>query len=352
MRLEKIAVEIGNMRWRAAIQRAEVPDNGTPKRIFWRANSARTKGSGWFFAKLQRFLMRTTAFFLVKISPPRFDNGNKEDSRINVAVFADAEKQDSVEDVLDSFIEFVPFKQIFTVVVLKQVACKFTTGFVEQIKKLDIQRAGTVGFDEPLLAGFAFARRSFWQRFKQLVNAASGDFVAGEQIPNFLRDERKFPKVPRFPKANIRLIRVRFATDDVNFEFLKVSQDGQRKIFVPGVAFGLESVTRVKFLGGFLGFANKTVVSISSEKIIGALLSPANFRATLNFDFAFGLNQSGAVFQIPAERTEKRIEKIITKLRLHITGTFEFAQTATENADQTIQFLFKGFKAGGVRHGE
>src|ERR1035437_2863451 len=163
MRLEKIAVEIGNMRWRAAIQRAEVPDNGTPKRIFWRANSARNKGSGWFFAKLQRFLMRTTAFFLVKISPPRFDNGNKEDSRINVAVFADAEKQDSVEDVLDSFIEFVPFKKIFTVVVLKQVACKFTTSFVEQIKKLDIQRAGTVGFDEPLLAGFAFARRSFWQ---------------------------------------------------------------------------------------------------------------------------------------------------------------------------------------------
>src|ERR1035437_6003704 len=352
MRLEKIAVEIGNMRWRAAIQRAEVPDNGTPEGVLGRTDAAVTIVGGRFIAKFKRLLMGATAFFLVVIAPPCLHDGNKKDSSINVAVFADAEKQDSVENVLDGFVEFIAFKQIFTVVVLKQVACKFTTGFVEQIKKLDIQRAGTVGFDEPLLAGFAFARRSFWQRFKQLVNAASGDFVAGEQIPNFLRDERKFPKVPCFPKANIRLIRVRFAADNVNFEFLKVSQDGQRKIFVPGIAFGLESVTRVKFLGGFLGFANKTVVSLSSEKIIGALLSPANFRATLNFDFAFGLNQSGAVFQIPAERTEKRIEKIIAKLRLHITGTFEFAQTATENADQTIQFLFKGFKAGGVRHGE
>src|ERR1035437_1713677 len=159
MRLEKIAIEIGNVRRRGAIQRAEVPDNGTPKRIFLRANSARTKVSGWFFAKLQRFLMRTTAFFLVKISPPRFDNGNKKDTRINIAVFADAEKQDAVEDVLDSFIEFVPFKQIFTVVVLKQVACKFTTGFVEKVEKFDIKR--TLGLDEPLLTRLAFARSDF-----------------------------------------------------------------------------------------------------------------------------------------------------------------------------------------------
>src|SRR5674476_277077 len=119
MRLEKIAVEIGNVRRRAAIQCAEVPDNGTPKRIFWRANSARTKVSGWFFAKLQRFLMRATAFFLVKISPPCFDDGNKEDSRINVAVFADAEKQDAVEDVLDSFVEFYAFEQVLAIVVLE-----------------------------------------------------------------------------------------------------------------------------------------------------------------------------------------------------------------------------------------
>src|ERR1035437_7802765 len=125
MRLEKIAIEIGNVRRRAAIQRAEVPDNDTPEGVLGRTDAAITIVGGRFIAKFKRLLMGATAFFLVVIAPPCLHDGNKKDSSINVAVFADAEKQDAVEDVLDSFIEFVAFKQIFAIVVLEQVSAKF-----------------------------------------------------------------------------------------------------------------------------------------------------------------------------------------------------------------------------------
>ena len=139
---------------------------------------------------------------------------------------------------------------------------------------------------------------------------------------------------------------------NVNFEFLKVSQDGEWQVFVPSIAFGLEGVTRVKFLGGFLGFTNKTVMAVCSEKIIGALLPPADFRAAFNFHLAMLLNQSGAVLHVPAKRAKKWIKIFKTEFGLVITVAFKFGQIAPEFFNETIQFFFKGFKAGCIRHGE
>jgi hypothetical protein len=49
---------------------------------------------------------------------------------------------------------------------------------------------------------------------------------------------------------------------------------------------------------------------------------------------------------------EERIEKTVTELRFTMTGTIKLGQTATEDADQTIQFVPEWFKARGGRHGE
>jgi hypothetical protein len=54
----------------------------------------------------------------------------------------------------------------------------------------------------------------------------------------------------------------------------------------------------------------KPVMGVGAKKIIGALLPPANFRAAFDFDFALGLNQSGADSPNPnRERAEEGLRK-------------------------------------------
>jgi len=40
----------------------------------------------------------------------------------------------------------------------------------------------------------------------------------------------------------VRLVEMRLAADDVDFELLEIGENGQRHAFVPSVALGLEGV--------------------------------------------------------------------------------------------------------------
>ena len=105
---------------------------------------------------------------------------------------------------------------------------------------------------------------------QDLVDAAGSNFVTGEQVPKLAGEEGVLPEVPGFPFAHLGVFNVGLAADDVDFHFLEVGEDGEREVFVPGVAFGLKGVTGTEFFGGFLGFANEAVAAIGAEKIIGA----------------------------------------------------------------------------------
>ena len=125
---------------------------------------------------------------------------------VNVAVFADAEKQDAVNDALDGFGELVAVEQFVVVVVFVDVRSEVAPGLVEKFQKVGVERAGAVGLDEPLLAGLARAGGFLGQCLQHLVNAAGGNLVAGEQIPKLAGNERVLAEVPAFPFADVRLV--------------------------------------------------------------------------------------------------------------------------------------------------
>ena len=79
-----------------------------------------------------------------------------------------------------------------------------------------------------------------------------------------------------------------------------------------------------------------TVAFVGTEEIIGALLTSLNLRAAFDLHLAFGLNQAGAVLQIPAECAEEGVEEIVAKLGFGVAGFFEFRQIAFESANQTV----------------
>ena len=92
----------------------------------------------------------------------------------------------------------------------------------------------------------------------------------------------------------------------------------------------------MKFLGGFLGLADKPVTLVSAEKIIGTLASTTDLRGALNLHFTFLLDEAGAVFHVPAERAEERIQKIVAQLRFGVAGFLEFTEAFAERFDETI----------------
>ena len=337
VRLEKIAVEKRDVRGRAAVERAKVADDGTPEGIFGRTDAVATIIGGRFFAQFKRLLMRAASgVFVAGLFAPRLDDALQRRAGVNVAVFANAEKEDAVNDALAGFGELVAFEQFVVVVVFVNVGSEVAPGLVEKFQKIIVERAIAVGLDEPLLAGLARAGGFLGQRIQRLINAAGGDFVAGEQIPKFAGNERVLAEVPAFPFADVRLVNVRLAADDVDFQFLKIGEDGHRHAFVPGIAFGLEGVAGVKFLGGFFGLANETVALVGAEKIIGAFASAADLRGAFNLHFALLLDEAGAIFHVPAERAEEGIEKIVAQLGFGVTGLFEFGEAFAERFDETI----------------
>jgi hypothetical protein len=222
VQLEEVAVEERNVRRRATVQSAEVADHDAPEGILGRSDTAGSEAGGRLFAEFERFLVGPGTVVLVEIPPPGLHEGIQPGAGVNVAVFADAEEEEAVEDALDGFVEAGAFEEVGAVVVLEQVGGEFAAGGVEQAEELGVQGAGAVGLEEPLLAGLALAGGALGQGLDEPVNAAGGDLVAGEQIPDFLRDERKFAEVPGFPEAHEWLVGHGFAADDVELELLEV----------------------------------------------------------------------------------------------------------------------------------
>lgn len=184
-----------------------------------------------------------------------------------------------------------------------------------------------------------------------MVDAAAADPVAGQQIPQLLRDKWILLEVIGLPFAHMRLVDVGSAPHDVDFHFPKVGQHGQRETLVPRVAFRLEGVAGMKFLAGFLGFAYEAVALVGSEQIISPFLSALNPRAAFDLHFALRLNQTGAVLQIPAEGAEEGVEEIVAKLGFDIPGFFEFRQIALKDSDQTGELFLERFKTAVSGHG-
>ena len=105
-------------------------------------------------------------------------------ARINIAILADAEKEDAVEDALDGFVEKVALQQRGVVVVLVEIGCKVAPRLVEELQEIVIERAGAVGSDEPLLLRLALAGGFLLrQRIERGINRAARDLFTGEKIP-------------------------------------------------------------------------------------------------------------------------------------------------------------------------
>jgi len=88
-------------------------------------------------------------------------------------------------------------------------------GLIEKFQKLAVERAGAVGFDEPLLPGFA-GTVAFLARRLSPDQCCRRDFITREQIQSS-RAISGYWRSPAFPFADVRLIEVRFAADDVDF---------------------------------------------------------------------------------------------------------------------------------------
>ena len=341
--LEEVAVEEWHVRRRTAVERTKVPDDEAPEGILGGSYAFRAIADGRrFIAQFEGALARTSAFLAAIVPPPRLDNALELRTGVDVAVLADAEKENAIEDVLDGFVELVVFEKFVPVVAADEVGGEFPSCFVEEFEKVGVERAGTVRLDKPLLPGLALAGGfALGKRFEKLIYAAAANLFAGKEVPDLLRDKRELFVVPRFPLAHLRLVEMWLAANDVDVESLEVGQDGDRQVFVPRIAFGLEGVAGVKFLGWFLGLAHEAITAVGAEEVISAFLPSLNLRTALDLDLAFRLDQLVAIFQVPAERAKKRVEEIVTKLGLDIAAALEFGYAALEVAHETIQLLLE-----------
>ena len=133
MRLEQVAVEERNMGRRTAIQRAEMPDDGPPERIFGSAQAGVAKAGRRFLMQFQRLLVGANNVLLAVIALPGLHDRIEQDAGINIARFADAQKKNAVQDALDGFVELVALQQVRAIVVADQVKAQFAPCFVQKI---------------------------------------------------------------------------------------------------------------------------------------------------------------------------------------------------------------------------
>ena len=76
-----------------------------------------------------------TVGFIAGVLAPRFDNALERGAGVNVAVFADAEKEDAVNDALAGFGELVVREQFVVAVVFPEVGGEVPAGRVEKFQK-------------------------------------------------------------------------------------------------------------------------------------------------------------------------------------------------------------------------
>lgn len=185
---------------------------------------------------------------------------------------------------------------------------------------------------------FAFAGGFLGKRLDELLDAAGGDGIAGEEIPDFFGGGGEVFEVEFFVETDFRIVDMRLAADDEEFEFLEVGEDGEGEFFVPCVAFGLEGMAGVEFFGGFFGFADEAVTGVDAEEVVGAFLAASDLGAGFDFDFALRLDEAGFVGDVPAEGGEKGIEEVVAELGFDVAGRFMLGEVVAEGIDEAGEF--------------
>ena len=308
---------------------------------------------GRFLVKFERLLagaVRGAEVAVLAVIAPGPDKAVKRASGINISVLADAQEQNAVEDVLDSFVKLGAFEQVGAVVVMQEVGGEFAAGFIQEVEEVGVERAGAVRLEQPALLAFPLAGGALGEGLNDLIDAADGDALAGEEVPDFLGDERVLAEVPRLPEADVRLVFEGLAANNEDFHLLEVGEDSQGQALVPRVAFGLEGVSGVEFFGGLLGLADEAVGRVSAEKVIGALLAAANLGPALGLDFSVLRDQAGPVLDVPAQRTEEGVEEFLTETGFIIARALVGGEVPSEGFDKAVQFGLEGLVCGGVRH--
>ena len=152
--------------------------------------------------------------------------GFKQDSCVNVAILADAQKKNAVEDALDGFVELVTFQQIGPIVVADKIETEFAAGFVQEIQKLHINRTGAVGFESAKAGAPCLWLEGPLEDSStcSMLPAAILSRASKFQI-SCGAEQGKLAQAPGFPKAGLQFVpRMRFAAYDVDFEFVEISQ--------------------------------------------------------------------------------------------------------------------------------
>jgi hypothetical protein len=102
----------------------------------------------------------------------------------------------------------------------------------------------------------------------------------------------------------------------------------------------------VQFLDRFLGLADEAVDTVGAEEEIGALLPAADVGAAFNLDFAVLGDVAGVVLDVPAERAEQRVQKLLADAGLVVAVALVVGDIAAEDFDQAAEFPFKGVEGG------
>ena len=110
---------------------------------------------------------------------PGFQDIGEGAAGIDVAVLADAQEEEAVEDALDGFVKAGAFEEIGAVVVADQVGGQLAAGFVEEIKEIGVDGAGAVGLEEPLLFGLGLGNGLAREGSDELLDGTGRDGVAG-----------------------------------------------------------------------------------------------------------------------------------------------------------------------------
>jgi hypothetical protein len=127
--LEEVAVEERDVRRRAAVQRAEVPDERVPKRALGGAQAAAAVVGGRLLAEFERLRVCAAGGVGGVVIAPVSEDALQRAAGVNVAILANAEKQEAVKNALDGFVQLGAFEEVRAVVVLEEVGGEFAAGF-------------------------------------------------------------------------------------------------------------------------------------------------------------------------------------------------------------------------------
>ena len=137
-----------------------------------------------------------------------------------------------------------------------------------------------------------------------------------------------------FVFADLGLGEAGAGTDDVDFEFLEIGEDGDGNATGKGIALGLVDVAGVKGFGRFLGLAGEALDAGDAEYVVGSRLATGEGGAHLDVHLALGVDEAFCVAHVPAESTEERVEEIGAHHRLVVIGVGEVGVLAIKAGDK------------------